>query len=110
MDFWFFAPLSSWRMPVVITFCFCFSLECLFLILALMKWFDFVSVFFIDVILLALVVKKMMVSTSLNVSCTPPDSPTGILPHVRGLGGVNSGDEDCDTDHYDGDDDLTCPG
>ena len=30
----------------------------------------------------------MMVSTSLNVSCTPPDSPTGILPHVRGLGSV----------------------
>ena len=30
----------------------------------------------------------MMVPTSLNVSCTPPGSPTGILPQVRGLGSV----------------------
>lgn len=47
--------------------------------------------------------------TSLNVSCTLLDSPTGILPHVRGLDGVSNGD-DCDTDHQDDDEDLTCPG
>ena len=81
----------------------------------------FLFVFLIDVILLALVVKKMMVPTSLNVSCTPPGSPTGILPHVRGLGGVSNGDDDDDydddddddyddDDDGDGDEDLTCPG